>query len=123
MTNHHTRAIPELTTMQREELERWVRRPKTSQALAPARRIVLASATGKSDLVVAAELGTTRVTVGKWRRRFLQSGCDGFLDEARPGAPRTVSDADVERVVTATLESMPRAPRTGVHARWPACAG
>ena len=46
--------------------------------------------------------------MGKWRRRFLQSGCDGLLDEARPGGPRTVSDADVERVVTTTLESMPR---------------
>ena len=108
MANHHTRAIPELATIQREELERWVRRPKTAQALALRARIVLASATGKSDLAVAAELGTTRVTVGKWRRRFLQSGCDGLLDEARPGAPRTVSDADVERVVTTTLESMPR---------------
>ena len=51
---------------------------------------------------------TRWVTVGKWRRRFLQSGCDGLLDEARPGTPRTVSDADVERVVTTTLESMPR---------------
>ena len=108
MANHHTRAIPKLRTMQREELERWVRRPKTAQALALRARIVLASAAGKSDLAVAAELGTTRVTVGKWRRRFLQSGCDGLLDEARPGTPRTVSDADVERVVTTTLESMPR---------------
>ena len=50
----------------------------------------------------------TRETVGKWRRRFIEKGCDGLLDEPRPGAPRTVTDADVERVVTMTLESMPR---------------
>ena len=81
-------------------------RPGAGPALQP--ESCLASAAGKSDLAVAAELGTTRVTVGKWRRRFLQSGCDGLLDEARPGTPRTVSDADVERVVTTTLESMPR---------------
>jgi transposase len=29
------------------------------------------------------------------------------LDEPRPGAPRTISDADVERVITRTLESVP----------------
>ena len=33
--------------MQREELERWVRRPKTAQALALRARIVLASAAGE----------------------------------------------------------------------------
>lgn len=57
---------------------------------------------------MAAALGTTRATVGKWRRQFLASGCDGLLDEPRPGTPRTVSDEDVERVVTLTLESLPR---------------
>jgi hypothetical protein len=33
---------------------------------------------------------------------------DGLLDEPRPGAPRTVTDATVERVVTLTFETMPR---------------
>ena len=104
----HTRAVPEIDDGQREELERWLRRSKTGQALALRARIVLACGEGESDVSVAARLGTTRVTVGKWRRRFIEKGCDGLLDEPRPGAPRTVSDADVERVVMTTLESMPR---------------
>ena len=108
MANHHTRAVPEIDDGQREELERWLRRSKTGQALALRARIVLAAAGGESDVGVAARLGTTRETVGKWRRRFVEKGCDGLLDEPRPGAPRTVGDADVERVVTMTLESMPR---------------
>ena len=108
MPNHHTRAIPEVTDDQRQELQRCLRRRKTSQALALRARIVLESATGKSDQAVASALRTTRATVGKWRRRFLQAGCDGLLDEPRPGAPRSVGDDDVERVVTRTLESMPR---------------
>jgi len=33
---------------------------------------------------------------------------DGLLDEPRPGAPREISDAAVERVLTLTLESTPR---------------
>ena len=108
MANHHTRVVPEIDDGQREELERWLRRSRTGQALALRARIVLASAEGGSDVSVAARLGTTRATVGKWRRRFIEKGCDGLLDEPRPGAPRTVGDADVERVVTTTLESMPR---------------
>ncbi len=108
MANHHTRAVPEIDDVQRVELERWLRRSKTGQALALRARIVLASGEGESDVGVAARLGTTRETVGKWRRRFVEKGCDGLLDEPRPGAPRTVGDADVERVVTMTLESMPR---------------
>ena len=108
MANHHTRAIPELSADERGELERWVRRRKTSQALALRARIVLAAADGESDVAVAERLGTTRVTVGKWRRRFVAAGCGGLLDEPRSGAPRRIGDADVERVVAMTLGSVPR---------------
>ena len=107
MANHHTRQIPDLSEAQRQELQRWVRRSKTAQALVLRARIVLETADGKSDMEVAAELGTTRATVGKWRRRFLSDGCDGLLDEPRPGAPRTIGDDDVERVVVHTLETIP----------------
>ena len=90
-----------------KQLQRWVRRSTTAQALVLRARIVLETAAGKSDLEVAGELGTTRGTVGKWRRRFLRDGCDGLVDEPRPGAPRTIGDDDVERVVVQTLETIP----------------
>jgi transposase len=48
-------------------------------------------------------------TVGKWRRRFLAKRLDGLLDAPRPGAPRTITDAAVERVLTRTLETRPPA--------------
>jgi transposase len=47
------------------------------------------------------------VTVGKWRTRFAQRRLDGLQDEPRPGPPRTISDADVERVIVKTLEETP----------------
>ena len=97
----------ELSADEREELQRLARRPKTAQALALRARIVLACAEGDSLRAVAARLGVTRMTVGKWRRRFLERGLDGLLDEPRPGHPRTVSDEDVERVLVMTLESLP----------------
>jgi transposase len=57
---------------------------------------------------IAATLRITEPTVGKWRRRFLAQRLDGLLDEPRSGAPRTIADADVERVIALTLESTPR---------------
>ncbi len=113
MANRHTRQVPALSADQREELRRWLRRSNTSQALASRARLVLACAEacaeGGSDLAVARDLGTTRETVGKWRRRFVQAGCDGLLDAPRSGAPRRIGDDDVERVVVQTLEALPAA--------------
>ena len=101
-------ALP-ITSEQREALERWVRRPRTSQALALRARIILACGEGEGrDTEVARELKVSRLTVGKWRRRFKAKGLDGLLDEPRPGAPRTITDAHVEAVITKTLESRPR---------------
>jgi transposase len=50
----------------------------------------------------------TRVTVGRWPQRFVTKRVDGLLDEPRPGAPRKITDADVERVIRLTLETAPR---------------
>ncbi len=103
------RPIPELivTVDERETLERWCRRPTTAQALAQRARIILDCAEGKTNTVVAAELGVTKQMVGKWRARFVEQRLDGLLDEPRPGAPRQISDDDVERVITLTLETQP----------------
>ena len=97
-----------LTEEERDTLEGWVRRRTTAQALAQRARIVLRCATGANNQVVAREVGVTRLTVGRWRRRFVTTRVDGLLDEPRPGAPRTITDADVERVVQLTLETVPR---------------
>ncbi len=103
------RALAPLTVTddERGTLERWLRRRKTAHALAQRASLVLAAADGLSNQDVAARLRVTPWTVGKWRRRFLARRLDGLLDEPRPGAPRTIRDKDVERVVTLTLESTP----------------
>src|SRR5712692_8387122 len=94
------RPIPPLTLTadERDTLERWARRPTTAQALAERARVILGCRAGKSNTVVARELRLTKQTVGKWRTRFLSKRLDGLLDEPRPGAPRRISDAHVERV-------------------------
>jgi transposase len=91
----------------RAQLVAWSRRPKTAQALAMRSRIVLLAADGLSNTAIAGQLRIRQHTVGKWRRRYLESGLDGLLDEPRPGTPRKLSDQDIERVLTLTLESTP----------------
>jgi transposase len=96
-----------LTDDERQVLEGWARRRKTAQALALRSRIVLACAGGDSVTEVAAELGTSRATAGKWRSRFLESRLGGLSDEPRPGRPRVITDEHVEKVIAATLEQEP----------------
>ena len=96
-----------LSSEERETLGNWARRPKSAQALAQRARIVLEAAAGNSNTTVAHKLGLTKQTVGKWRQRFVDQRLDGLLDEPRPGAPRKIDDAQVERIVRLTLESTP----------------
>jgi transposase len=97
-----------LSDEDREVLERWARRAKSSQALALRCRIVLAAADGDSSQEIAARLGCSPSTVGKWRGRFARRGFDGLHDEPRPGKPRSIGDDEIERVIVKTLEEQPR---------------
>jgi transposase len=98
-----------LSDDERVKLSTWASRPKSTQRLALRARIVLVCAEEPSNKVVAGRLGVCAATVGTWRKRFLARRLAGLVDDPRPGAPRTVTDADVERVVTRTLETKPAA--------------
>jgi len=83
-------------------------------------RLVLACADESSNTVVAQRHRTTNQTVGKWRRRFIESRLDGLYDEPRVGGPRTISDEAVEAVIVKTLETTPKGETpTGARGRWP----
>src|SRR5881628_1534981 len=101
-----------LTAEERQTLEQWARRPTTAQGLAQRARLVLACALTKTNGEIAATAGVTRQTVGRWRHRFVRKRLQGLLDEPRPGAPRTITDVEVERVIALTLE---RTPRDATH--------
>jgi transposase len=96
-----------LTEQERQTLQRWARRPSSSQALALRSRIVLACAQGRPNTAVAAEPGCDRVTVAKWRHRFAADRLEGLADAPRPGAVRTIGDNVVQAIVVETLETAP----------------
>ena len=96
-----------LSTEERLTLERLANRRKSAQAMAMRARIVINCAKGDTNREVAARLGVSEAMVGKWRRRFVEHRLDGLSDDPRPGAPRTVTDEQVEAVVVKTLEEKP----------------
>jgi transposase len=97
-----------LSNDERATLERWVRRSTIQQSLALRSKIVLACAKGLTNTDVAERLGVNEATVSKWRSRFVARRLEGLADEPRPGAPRTVTDDHVERVVLKTLTNKPK---------------
>src|SRR5918995_7395548 len=82
---------------EREQLLRWSRRARSSQALTLRSKIVLSCAEGLDNKSVAAKLGCAEATVGKWRRRFVAKRLDGLLDEAPPGGARRISHEQIEQ--------------------------
>ena len=97
-----------LTAEERERLQSLAHRARSQAALARRARVVLACGDGLDNQAVAKKLRCSLGMVGKWRGRFLKARLEGLYDEPRPGAPRKVSDEQVEQVVIQTLESTPR---------------
>jgi transposase len=104
------RPVPHLVLSDSEQakLEALARRRKTSQAVALRARIVLACAAGLNNGQVAKKLRVCAHTAGKWRLRFAPDRLAGLADAPRPGQPRKITDAQVEQVVTRTLETLPK---------------
>jgi transposase/transposase-like protein len=93
---------------ERAELLRLTKRAHVNRHVAFRARLVLACADEASNTLVARRHRTTNQTVGKWRRRFIESRLEGLYDEPRVGGPRTISDEDVEAVIVKTLETKPK---------------
>ena len=97
-----------LSAEEHNRLQSLAHRARSQSLLARRARVVLACGEGLDNKTVARKVRVSLGMVGKWRSRFLKTRMEGLYDEPRPGAPRKVSDAEVEQVVIQTLESTPR---------------
>jgi putative transposase len=97
-----------LDEAEKAQLSSIARSRSMASALTLRARIVLASAAGQSNQGIAERLELTPVTVGKWRRRFVQHRMPGLYDELRPGRPRTIDEERVAKLIRKTLRKKPK---------------
>ena len=104
-----------LSDAERDSLEALARKRTASQSLVLRARIVLACAEDGGVVpltAVAARTGVSRESVRKWRVRFMTERLAGLADAPRPGAPRKITDDQVEVVVTRVLTEKGRGQDT-----------
>lgn len=102
----------ELSNTERQSLLECVRSRSAPHGLVRRARIVLASASGRSNTEIARELGISVPTVCLWRSRFLVQGLVGLYGEQRPGRPRSHDDEAVAALLSRVLQ---RRPVEGTH--------
>ena len=96
-----------LSKAEKRQLEELVRRRRAAKADVQRARVVLLSAEGIPGKEIARRVDLSERTVGKWRQRFLTQRCTGLSELPRSGAPRRVSDEQIEEIIRRTLESTP----------------
>jgi len=78
----------DLTAQERDRLLGWSHGGGSARLAARAKIVLGCAEPGVVYEHLAAELGVTTMTVGKWRRRFAADRCDGLMDGVRPGRPK-----------------------------------
>jgi transposase len=96
-----TASVIELTDEQRQQLQRWTRSSTVSVRLARRARIILLAAEGMDNHQIAGEVGVGRIQVGRWRKRFAQSGLSGIeADLPRSGRKPRINAGKLVRLTT-----------------------
>jgi putative transposase len=112
MSMGRPKPLLELSADEGEELRGFAASRSLPHALVSRAKLVLWSGDGLSNSEIAARLGWSKATVGKWRQRFIQDRIQGLYDELRPGRPRSISDEKVASLLRRTLKTKPAA---GTH--------
>lgn len=93
---------------EREELESFANSRSLPHALVLRAKIVLLAAEGMENLRIAERVGLSRISVGKWRRRYAAEGLPGIYDQLRPGRPREIEDEKISQLVSDTIGRQPK---------------
>jgi transposase-like protein/transposase len=90
-----------------EQLRAIARSRSLPHSLVRRARIVLMSAEGVSNQMIAARCGVSVPTISHWRRCWRERGLAGLHGELRPGRPRTYDDEQVAALMRKVLHSRP----------------
>jgi transposase len=97
-----------VTRQQRKQLETLIARPSAPAGVVRRARVVLLSAAGASGVAIAGQLDLSPEAVSRIRRRFVQAGVDGLLDQPKAGRRDHAVPADtVERILQLALSPPP----------------
>lgn len=98
----------ELSIDERKQIEFLLRAGKTPQKVVNRCKIIMESASGKSNNKISKELSISRPTIISWKNRFEEEGVKGLLrDESRPGRKKAISEEQVKSLLEATLHTTP----------------
>lgn len=92
----------------KEHLQSITRSRSLPHGLVRRAKIILMAAEGFNNKTIAEKIKFSRIMVGMWRKRFLEQGLMGLYDEARPGAPRSITDEQVAQLIRKTLNKKPK---------------
>jgi len=99
-----------LSDEERKTLEAWSRGRSTQARRVSRAKVVLMAADGMTNESIAAELGTSKPTVGRWRSRFASRRIAGIeKDATRPGRKRVLTAEMVDLIVSKTTQEKPEA--------------
>jgi putative transposase len=108
MAARNTARAVVLEPEQRKQMQSLAASRSLPHALVTRARIVLLAAQGVATVAIAKQVGLTRLSVAKWRKRFVQYGLPGLDDELRSGRPRTIDDERVAKLINHTLQKQPQ---------------
>ena len=94
-----------LTRKEREALQGIARHERGEARLYRRARMVLLAAEGESVSSIARLLGTCRLRVGQWLRRFAERRLEGLSDQPRTGRPTIITPLERHQVIAAACGS------------------
>src|SRR6201993_5201932 len=98
----------ELSSEQRNTLQRLARQRSAPARVVERARVVLLAAEGLENKQIVRRMGITPEKAARWRKRFLAGGIAALQKDApRPGRTRTITDRRVKKVVEMTLHQKP----------------
>lgn len=77
----------QLTDHERSDLEQIVNKRTSPQQMVLRSKIILLTAQGHAVDDIMNKLETSKLTISKWKKRYIEDGLAGLMDKARPGKP------------------------------------